>query len=53
MGPVWRPVWAISYLGAALDGVGVLPYPLLVPGDGVGELIIQLLYDLQGRIGAL
>lgn len=50
-GPIWRLVWAISHLSAALD---VPPYPRLVPGDGVGELIIQLLlYDLWGTDGAL
>lgn len=50
---MWRFVWAISHLSAALDGVGVLAYPYLVPGDGVGELISQLLYNLWGRDGAL
>lgn len=45
----WGCLWATSYLSATLNSVGILAHLCLVPGDSIGEPIIQLLHDLQGR----
>lgn len=48
---LWRPLWASSHLGPALDGIGGLVHHHLVLGEIVGEPISQHLHDFRG--GAL